>query len=521
MLSLRQSLAQIGRHPPVRIPQDVPMSCKSLRDMLITWNKTPYDLLIISPQEFMDALGPLVDHKNNTGITTMLRSLEHIYQAYSGRDEAEQVKRCLALFQPNNQVRYAMLVGDGDKFPSRYVKWWNIVPGHEQSDPEFHTLYLPVDLYYGALFKRSDGSFDDWDGDQDGYFGEIPKALSTVPINLDDVNVIPDLAVGRIPASTVEEVRCYVSKVIGYENGAYGCSWTKATLLVATSDWTNDAYVNQDHIAASSLHDFTVYKLYERRFGLRQSLALINKHPPIRIPEDVPMQSKSLWENLAAWNQCTPTESPRPEAINAYIDQGVGFVSYIGHGSREGWEISYGRYGFPEVANLSNSGRLPVVFSMGCDTGSFATLPPLTAYQDINGYTHQGTIDGEIFSTTPAQPACLQAKDYESMAEEMTVKRDTGAIAYIGSVTTGGYYALDLLESFSKALAGRKILGDMWQYMLKTYYQKHNPPNQWATMSEDEIGYFLQPWRYQLFGDPSLRVGGIPHFQIRYVIRDN
>jgi len=507
MLSLRQSLATIGKPPPIRIPRDISIPCKSLRDTLIAWNHIPYALLIIAPQEFVEAVMPLAAHKNNIGIPTKILSLEQIYQTYRGRDEAEKVKRCLALFQPNNGVRYAMLVGDGDRFPSRYIKWWNKI---SDSDPQCSTLYVPVDLYYAALFKK-DGSFDDWDGNHNGYFGEIPQDSSSDPINPDNVNVIPNLAVGRIPASTVPEVKVYVSKVINYERGTYGSSWAKTVLLVAATNRIGNPCVILEDIEAKYLRDFIVHKLYQRdRVSLREWLATIGKTPPIRIPRDITMCSKSLRVSLFHLrpHPCQKTEELNPEAINAYINQGTRFVCYSGHGGRDGWGIPNGGYGFNNVASLSNSGKLPVVFSTGCDTGSFTTIPPFNTYRDINGTQHKGTNDGEVFKSTPPQPACLQPKEYESMAEEMTVKRETGAVAYIGSVTTG-HVGEALLQLFLKSVsAGRETLGDMWLGMLNEYYRQHVPPNPSTAANKlgFEVTYFLEPWRFHLFGDPSLRV---------------
>jgi hypothetical protein len=54
-----------------------------------------YDLLIISPEEFEDAIQPLIDHKNNYNVKTYYASLEQIYSEFtSGRDDQENIKCC-------------------------------------------------------------------------------------------------------------------------------------------------------------------------------------------------------------------------------------------------------------------------------------------------------------------------------------------------------------------------------------------------------------------------------------------
>ena len=155
---------------------------------------------------------------------------------------------------------------------------------------------MPTDLYYASLFK-DDGSFNDWDGNKDGYFGEVPSADSAKSANPDDVHVIPQIAIGRILASNENEVKTYVSKVKEYEENTYGAAWFKASLLIASTNWMADACVKQDYIAQNYLNSAQAIKLYQK-------------------------------EN----SPCPITEAPTPANINFYINQGVGFVSYIGHG---------------------------------------------------------------------------------------------------------------------------------------------------------------------------------------------
>ncbi|MBS3802752.1 MAG: peptidase C25, partial [Candidatus Thermoplasmatota archaeon] len=51
-----------------------------------------YDLVIIAPEIFTDALRFLVDHKNNMGIETFVKTTEEIYNEYDGVDKPEQIK---------------------------------------------------------------------------------------------------------------------------------------------------------------------------------------------------------------------------------------------------------------------------------------------------------------------------------------------------------------------------------------------------------------------------------------------
>ena len=430
-----------------------------------TLDNRPLDLLIIAPEEFVQVLEPLAAHKNNTGLATKILSLESIYQTFPGRNEAEKVKHCLASYKLDRGIKYAMLVGDADKFPISYSKTDRYV------SEAAYTAFFPADLYYADLFK-SDGTFDDWDQNQNGYFGEIGGETNAGPLNVDKVDLKPEIAVGRVPASTTDEVKIYVTKVIGYELNAYQADWSSSVLLIGTTEYNTGACRVQDEIAAQYLQNYNVVKLY------------------------------------SDGNPCEKTIAPSPATITDALNKGVGFVSYIGHGNSDVWQ---GYYTVKDISGLNNSDRLPVIFAAACGTSEFTTLPPYDPYTDINGTYHVGTNQGEVFTTTPPQPASIQKENnIDGFGEIMTVYQSSGAIGYIGAVTGSQEWEFDLNKYFYEALAnGQKTLGDMWNYMEQKYYQTHVPPlvvdpPDWTVLAE-----FHQPWKFFLFGDPSLRIGGV------------
>lgn len=423
------------------------------------------DLLIITPTEFKNVLIPLKNHKNNTGISTEIIELSTIYSQYTGRDEAEKVKNCLVAWRRNNGLRFAMLVGDTDKFPVRYTK-------NDRKDTKaFNTAFYASDLYYADLFEPN-GAMDNWDKNNNGYYGELRGESGTGILNIDDADLRPDIAVGRIPASTSTEVQRYVNKVINYENGGYKPAWFKKSLLIATTDWLNDACKTQEYNANYNLTGFTNQKLY------------------------------------STGNPCISASLPTAANINSKINSGVGFVSYIGHGTRTSW---HGCYTTGNISGLTNSTKLPVVFATACSTAEFATQAPYDGYTDINGINHVGTNAGEIFNNIPPQPACIQSyKNPESIGEELIVKTVNGAIGYVGCATGAQPWSRDLNKYFFEAYRyGQEFLGGMWNYMIQKYYETHVLPAIITTPDWTKVAEFHQPWKFILFGDPSLRVGGI------------
>src|SRR4030095_8460638 len=115
----------------------------------------------------------------------------------------------------------------------------------------FDYAFYPSDLYYADLAK-ADGSFDDWNTQHDGfhadYFGEVRGEKNKADsINLDGIDYLPDVAVGRWPVSDPEQARSLAAKTIAAEQQrAQTRSSTPATqprlrhaALIAATGWVD------------------------------------------------------------------------------------------------------------------------------------------------------------------------------------------------------------------------------------------------------------------------------------------
>jgi len=185
-------------------------------------NVGEYQLLIIAPPEFASALQPLVEHKNKIGIPTILKTTDEIY-SYNGRDEPEKIKYAIKDAIEQYGIKYVLLVGGlksqlyakprdntnagvkGWYLPVRYSNWryW------EGDDPGFIT-----DLYYADVYKYENGkvTFDDWDSNGNGIYAEWTTSSK------DDIDMYPDVYVGRLACRSVKEVENVVNKIIKYES---------------------------------------------------------------------------------------------------------------------------------------------------------------------------------------------------------------------------------------------------------------------------------------------------------------
>ena len=180
-----------------------------------------YDLLVIAPEEFTDALQPLITHKNAFGMNSMLISLETIYsQITQGRDAAENVKLYIKKAIEEQGIHYVLLVGGMKREKEQFylpVRYTNNYVGEAG---------VISDLYFADIYKDNGTAFEDWDSNGNGIFAEYKLGKKDV------MDGSPDVYVGRLACSSLEEVNIMVNKIIDYEKQPADDSWFKRMLLI-------------------------------------------------------------------------------------------------------------------------------------------------------------------------------------------------------------------------------------------------------------------------------------------------
>jgi hypothetical protein len=426
-------------------------------------------LVVVAPEAFHDALRPFVAHKKRQ-LPAELISLEKVLKNSAGADDPEKLKRYLYDEWRAGGLRYVLLVGDVDRLPVRFMVLDRVTPA------AFDYAFYPSDLYYGDVAKP-DGSFEDWnarkDGFHGGYYGEVRGEKNKGdPINYDQVDYRPELAVGRWPVSTPEEVRLVAAKSISFEEKLDGRDPLKPrAALLSVGGWV-DSRPLLDQLESKLTNLWAVEKRY---------------YP----------------DPAGRWN----TPPPDHKQVRGLLNGGLRLLVHTGHGQPEAWEQCLS---VRDLDALDNSGSLPIVMSAGCSTAYFAPLPPYDAYVDVFGKEHAGTDHGETFPAPPAPPAAYQSGRFNpsGLGEQMLKRGTNGAVAYIGCNTGSQPCALTLLAGFVNAVGEHKdtCLGDCWVSAVCYYYEKENL----ATLTPNADWYppsiFFQGMKFMLFGDPSLRL---------------
>ena len=263
--------------------------------------------VIVTASEFSGAVESFATWKERLGFSVQIIKLERIYSDFGGRDNAEKVRNFINASYSANGTEYYLLVGDCDVCPVREV--WDPVNVGFGCDNGTE----PSDLYYECL----DG---DWDANGNDVFGEAD----------DDVDLYPEVKVGRIPVNTTEDVERVLAMIRKIEENPEPGEWIKNFLLIAPQAFTtgDSAAALEEEIYKKFLADsfFHTKRLYNVDGSLSSS------------------------------------------AVVSTMNQGVGLVDFFDHGAYDTW---VGALQTSDVLNLHNGNRTFLAFAMACETAAF------------------------------------------------------------------------------------------------------------------------------------------------------
>lgn len=214
---------------------------------------------IITTAQLEPELAPLAEWKTRKGIPTEIVLIEEIAATQSGRDLAEQVRNFLKTLWAERGLRYVLLAGAPDDVSYRTA--WAM--DCEYGGLELENL-IPADLYFSDL----DGS---WDANGNGIFGETT----------DEVDLYPEIYVGRAPVHSSEDAAVWVAKILTYEQTPPSDYLSRVLMCAELSfeDPYTDDSIGMERLAAMHFGAYDeITKLYESQGNeSRQSvLAALN-----------------------------------------------------------------------------------------------------------------------------------------------------------------------------------------------------------------------------------------------------
>ncbi len=432
-----------------------------------------YELLIIAPGKFADALQPLVTHKLDKGMTTKLVTRDElcdgVYFTAEGRDCAEEMKYFIKNAFDQWHTKYVLLVG-GRSGGITQEKWW-VPVRYSQLNDGGEGSYL-TDLYFADLYDNN-GSFSSWDSNENGVFAEWTTTQKDI------LDMYPEVYVGRLPCTNVAQVKTMVKKIVTYETSTYDAEWFKTFVGVAGDTYpaVNDPY-------------------YEGELATNASFQQL---------ENLGFEASMLWTSNGRFTD--------PDSVLEEISKGCGFVHFSGHGNpmvwsnhpprNESWVDGPNAF---QMKKLSNGDKQPIVIVGGCHNAQFNT----SLYNMIKGVLEDGL--AYFQSTKPFGEFWYYQWIPRCWAWAMASHSRGGSIAIIANTGLGyGEPGEQTLTQrgrhmewlFFKAYHDGKVnLGETHSTDL-IYYMNEHPPM--ADMTDCKI---VQQWA--LLGDPSLLIGGYP-----------
>jgi len=303
-----------------------------------------YNLLILTPGKYSSQIQPLVNHKNNRGISTKAVTLGEIsggtYFPAQGRDDIEEIKYFIKNALDNWLITNVLIVGGASDFPARET---HVLIGEDDDE------IFVSDLYYADIYDGE--GFSSWDTNGNSIFAEYKWDGET-----DEIDFYPDVKIGRLACINTQQVTTIVNKIIKYENDkAYTQNWFN-NIVVIGGDTVPESYGdNSDTDEGERVNQF----ILDRMQGF--------------IPD-------KIWDSNGRLSGLIPSGL---DNIKSGIENGCGFLDFSGHGApwiwttfphngdRQTLPTPTGRYTNTIIGQLNNGDMLPIVVNGGCSLGKY------------------------------------------------------------------------------------------------------------------------------------------------------
>ncbi|WP_276324727.1 C25 family cysteine peptidase [Orenia marismortui] len=360
---------------------------------------TAKKLLVVNPSlELKITLKENLDSNSSSDSKDELKSLEYDQSMSSMINGFNNFQDSIDTLQNNNNLSKYLILMD-DQFAenntlNQFITWKketgnNVRVIKTSQVPAAITGAPTHEEVLSYLRGLSDQEYPEYlllIGDEDEENGVAAKSFSTLNGGYTDLylscrtdtDYIPDLFIGRLPASTNEELTSMLSKVLEMEkNPPKSPMYDK--ILVAGQIQDRDHNNKADRLFCETADAIATY--FENDldgFDYTVSRAIVN---PNNITSTGTFNNYSSWgilwknsndEDATLGSRIYNTFSSNSDArykINQNINQGVAIVQHRDHGGRTLWGDP--RYTSYDVKNLENGSNRPLLLSFNCLTGSY------------------------------------------------------------------------------------------------------------------------------------------------------
>ena len=308
-------------------------------DLLDTARQADY-VMLVHPR-LREAIEPLAEFHRDRGLAVAVVEIDAVYQQFNyGIAEAEAIRDFLAHAYHRWTAptpRFVLLVGDAswdtrnEEADDALYADWTYRPGEKRRFVKnTSTDYgaLPDDLPHRDLIPTLSYETSQGHAASDNRF-----------VAVDGDDLLPDMAIGRLPVTEPEEVAAIVAKIRRYAAETEVGPWRRDVLWITNEE--RSYQTRSDRISQElALRGFTASKVY-------------------------PSSEEASNEQ-------------HRETLRQAFDAGQLLVHFYGHGGRYIWrtgppdlEKNHDLFTLDDLDALTPSKRLPVVLSMSCYSAPF------------------------------------------------------------------------------------------------------------------------------------------------------
>ena len=377
--SLRFDVQAGRRYLVVSQPQSPRIALPEASTLRANTNQADY--VLIAPAAFLPAAEPLLQRRRDQGLATRGVAFEEIAAEFGrGQPSAEAIRSFLAhTFHSwaRPSPRYVLLLGDASYDPRNFM-------GTSQASP------LP------ALWTKT------------SYLWTVSDPLLAA-VNGEDA--VPDLAIGRLPATTLEQAETLVQKLLAWEDSGQGLRGA-AALVADDPDLAGDFEANVTDIAQSFLADRKPQLLLVSRLGAETRPAILDS-----------------------------------------LDAGLSFLSYVGHGGAAVW-ASENVWNSWDATSLQAQSQQPLLLTLNCLNGYFVA----PSFESLSESLLKAEGRGAIASLSPSGLSLDgPAHQYHrALMRELT----SGSHARLGDAVLAAQQAYAQTGLMPELLSVYQLLGD-------------------------------------------------------------